>query len=113
MKHLLTQFQEFKHLLISSDVLTFISIPRLMLAFLSGYMKSIVDLWIYLSGYFISFIFPLLIFPIFILPCRRYQKKIYDEAKRLFTKPTKFQAKICLISYKESIMKLDGLKYFC
>ena len=89
MKHLLTQFQQFKHLLISSGVLVALSIPRLLLAFVPGCMKSTEDMWIYLAGYFVSFVPPLLVFPIFVLPSRLYRDEFHTEVKCLFNKITR------------------------
>ena len=65
-------------------LLVTLSVPRLMLAFLPGCMKSTDNLWIYLAGYFVSFVPPLLTFPIFVLPSRFYRKEFGEQVKRLF-----------------------------
>ncbi|CAF1244459.1 unnamed protein product [Adineta steineri] len=72
---LVIQIQQHKHLLISPCILIVLSIPRLIISFLSGCMKSIRNPWIYLIGYYISFIPPLLIIILFILPSKTYKKE--------------------------------------
>ncbi len=89
LQHLFKQLQQLKHLLISPCVLVLLSIPRLMLAFIPGCMKSTEDLWIYLAGFLISFVPPVLIFPIFVLPSRLYRKEFNNETKHLFKTITK------------------------
>jgi hypothetical protein len=84
LQHLYEQFHDFRHLLISPSVLVLLTVPRLMLAFLPGCMKTIDDLWIYLAGYFVSFVPPLLTFPIFVLPSRLYREQFTNQVKRLF-----------------------------
>ena len=85
-KHLRKQFHQFRHLLISPIILVLLSIPRLILAFLPGCMKSNEDLWIYLTGYFISFLPPLLTFPIFVLPSDFYKQEFVKQTTFLFNK---------------------------
>ncbi|CAF1033075.1 unnamed protein product [Adineta steineri] len=55
------------------------AIPRLIISFLSGCMKSARDAWFYLIGYFISFIPSMMSFVIFVLPSSMY-KKIFDQS---------------------------------
>jgi hypothetical protein len=73
-----------KHLLISPLILVSLAVPRLIISFLSGCMKSTRDSWFYLIGYFISFIPSMLTFFIFILPSKTYQKEFNQTIKRLF-----------------------------
>jgi hypothetical protein len=74
-EHLQEQFRHHKHLLISPIVLVLLSIPRVVITFVSGCMKSGRDPWLFLVGYFISFIPPLLTFIIFVLPSDMYKKE--------------------------------------
>jgi hypothetical protein len=73
-----------KHLLISTLILICLAIPRLIISFLSGCMKSTRESWFYLIGYFISFISPMLTFLIFILPSEMDQKEFNESIKRFF-----------------------------
>jgi hypothetical protein len=72
-EHLKEQFEEHKHLLISSSILVILALPRLIISFFSGCMKSARDPWVFLAAYFISFIPPVLIFFIFVIPSETYR----------------------------------------
>jgi hypothetical protein len=69
------QFQQHKHLFIGPVLLVILALPRLIISFVSKCMKSANDSWLYLLGYFISFIPPILTFIIFILPSKFYKKQ--------------------------------------
>ncbi|CAF5085403.1 unnamed protein product, partial [Rotaria sp. Silwood1] len=62
------QIQEHKHIIIAPIVLIILGIPRLIISFLSKCMNSTDDARLYLTGYFISSISPMLTFIIFVLP---------------------------------------------
>ena len=70
---LLKNIQKNKHLLIAPFVLIILAIPRLIISFLSTCMQSYEKSWLYLCGYFISFIPSMLTFIIFILPSKFYK----------------------------------------
>ncbi len=70
-QYLQEQFDKQKHL-----ILVLLAVPRLIISFLSGCMESVRDPWLFLFGYFISFLPPLLIPIIFILPSEIYTKGI-------------------------------------
>lgn len=74
-EHLKEQFYFHKDLIISPLVLILLVVPRLVISFISGCMKSSRDPWLYLIGYFISFIPPILTFIIFVLPSTMYMKE--------------------------------------
>ncbi|CAF1355312.1 unnamed protein product [Adineta steineri] len=79
------QIQEHKHLLISSISLIILAIPHLIISFVSGCMDSVNDPWLFLIGYFISFIPSILTFPVFIMPSTSYKQhflKTYERYKR-------------------------------
>ncbi|CAF4174696.1 unnamed protein product, partial [Adineta steineri] len=82
-KILYAQIQQNKHLLISPSVLILLSIPRLIISFLSGCMESIRTPWLYLTGYYISFIPPLLIIILFILPSKTYKEEFISIIKKI------------------------------
>jgi hypothetical protein len=81
---LIEQLQHHKHLLISPIILVFLAFPRLIISFLSGCMKSARNPWIYVIGYFISFIPPMLTFAVFVLPSETYKKQFKDSIKRFW-----------------------------
>ena len=73
-EHLFGQFNEHKQLIISPIILLILSLPRLVIALLSGCTKITRNPWLYLVGYFISFTPSMLIFIIFVLPSDLYRK---------------------------------------
>ncbi|CAF1558458.1 unnamed protein product, partial [Adineta ricciae] len=78
------EFLQHRHLIITSIVLVILAIPRLIFSFVFGCMKSISEPWLFLIGYFISFIPSMLTFIVFVLPSTTYKqhfKKICDRYK--------------------------------
>lgn len=73
------QILEYKHLLIGPMVLAAFAVPRLILTFISKCMKSMNDSWIYLIGYFLSFIPSMLTFLIFIAPSKFYKSTEFSS----------------------------------
>ena len=73
--HLTEQFHHHKHLLISSGLLIILALPRLIISFSFGCMKSARNPVIFLIGYFVSFIPPSLTFFIFIPNSEIYKKQ--------------------------------------
>ena len=69
------QYQEHKQILIAPIILILLALPRLVLVYIRTCMQSENDAWLYLCGYFISFIPPMLTFVIFILPSKVYKKE--------------------------------------
>jgi hypothetical protein len=82
-QYLREQFDKQKHLILSPIILVILAIPRLIISFLSGCMKSGRDPWLFLFGYFISFLPPLLIPIIFILPSEIYRKELQIVLKSM------------------------------
>ncbi|CAF0818066.1 unnamed protein product [Adineta steineri] len=82
-KHFHQQFNEHKHLVISPLILILLSLPRLVISFLPGCMKSFREPWLFLIGYFVPFIPPFLSCVIFILPSMMYRKEFLDALRRL------------------------------
>ncbi|UJR17411.1 hypothetical protein I4U23_004306 [Adineta vaga] len=78
-QHLYKQFLECKHILISPLVLIILSSPRLIISLMSSCIKSSRDPWLFLSGYFISFIPSMLVFIIFVLPSDLYKKEFKES----------------------------------
>jgi uncharacterized membrane protein (DUF485 family) len=69
------QFQQHKHLLTAPIVLVILALPRLIITFASKCMKSSNDSWLFLVGYFISFIPSMVTFVVFVVPSTFYMKE--------------------------------------
>ncbi|CAF4048530.1 unnamed protein product, partial [Adineta steineri] len=74
-QHIIEQLKQFKHLFISSFLLFILALPRLIIMFAAGCMKTNADSWLFLIGYFLSFVPPMLTFTIFVLPSVEYKQK--------------------------------------
>ena len=84
-QHLRDQYQENRHLLISPIVLILLAIPRLIITFVSKCMQSANDAWIFLIGYFIAFIPPMLTFLVFISPSKFYKQEFDKSIRQIRT----------------------------
>ena len=84
-EHLRKEFHQQKHLVISPLILVILSFPRLLVSILPGCMKSARDPWLYLVGYFVSFMPLLLTFVIFVWPSESYKKEFDTVVKRYLT----------------------------
>jgi hypothetical protein len=74
-QHLRNEFREHKNLILSPIGLVILALPRIILAFQLECMKSTREsVTFFLLGYFISFLPPLLLFIIFVLPSTVYRK---------------------------------------
>ena len=76
------QIQQHKNLLIAPVILVLLAIPRLVIAFLPGCMESYSDVWLFLMGYFMSFIPPTLLFFIFVIPSSAYREEFQKTIER-------------------------------
>ena len=76
------EIRQYKHLLIAPIILVILAIPRLIFSFASKCMKSADSSWLFLTGYFISFIPPMLTFIVFILPSKFYKKELRKTVNR-------------------------------
>ncbi|CAF1136461.1 unnamed protein product [Adineta steineri] len=57
-QHIIEQLKQFKRLFISSFLLFILALPRLIIMFAAGCMKTNADSWLFLIGYFLSFVPP-------------------------------------------------------
>ena len=80
-EHLWEQLKEHKNLIISPIILVILAVPRLIMSFLSGCTKVSQNAWLYLLGYFVSFIPSISIFFVFVLPSEFYRKQLKDSFK--------------------------------
>lgn len=69
------QFREHQHLLIAPVVLFLLALPRLILSYVTKCMNSTKDSWIFLGGYFISFIPSMITLFTFVLPSKCYRNE--------------------------------------
>jgi hypothetical protein len=81
-KILKEQIHQHKNLLIGPCVLVILGIPRLIILSASGCMKSTGDSWLFLLGYFISLIPPLLTFILFVLLSKTYRETFRQTIPR-------------------------------
>ncbi len=81
-EHFRSQFHQNKQLLIGPIVLVILALPRLIISFLSKCMKSTNDSWLFLTGYFISFIPSMLTFLVFIIPSKFYKKLFWKSIQK-------------------------------
>ena len=75
------QFQHHKHLLITPFLIVVLGLPRLIISVVSGCMKSTRISWLYLVGYLIAFIAPMLTFALFVLPSKLYKEE-FNQSMR-------------------------------
>ncbi|CAF3810618.1 unnamed protein product [Adineta steineri] len=80
-QHLFKQLIEHKQILIGPLALVILSLPRLIISLLSTCIKSSRNPWLYLVGYFVSFVPSMLMFIIFVLPSDLYSKEFKDAIK--------------------------------
>jgi hypothetical protein len=81
-QHLREQLNEHKQLVISPLIFVVLSLPRLIISLLSGCVKSSRNPWLYLSGYFISFIPSVIVFAAFVLPSALYKKQFKESLNK-------------------------------
>jgi len=90
------QIHQHKHLLIAPLVLILLAVPRLILTYLSKCMESDDDIWLYLVGYFISFLPSMMSFLVFVMPSKFYKKefrKSVDQFRKVLRRPFKLTVK--------------------
>ncbi|CAF0864860.1 unnamed protein product [Adineta steineri] len=81
-QHLKKQLNHHKHLILSSILLIILAVPRLIISFLPNCMKSPKEYKLFLAGYFVSFIPPILHFFIFVLTSEIYKKEFETLSRR-------------------------------
>ncbi|CAF3390101.1 unnamed protein product [Rotaria sp. Silwood2] len=76
------EIKRHKHILIAPCVLIILALPRLIISLLSRCMESARDPWLFLAGFYVSFLPSLLIIVVFVLPSEKYK----DEFLRILRK---------------------------
>lgn len=85
-QNLFQQLREHKHLLAAPFVLIILAVPRLIITFFTSCMETAHERWLYLLGYFLSFIPTTLIFIIFVLPSKKNKKEFQTNFQELLRK---------------------------
>lgn len=86
-EHLRLQLQQHKHRLIASCVLVLLVLPRLIISFISGCMKSTRNSWLFLFGYLVSFLPSIMTVIVYVLPSKTYKDEfniVADQTTRRF-----------------------------
>jgi hypothetical protein len=83
---IIREVRQHSHLFTSSIILIILALPRLIMSFVSGCMKSIDDYELFLAGYFISFIPSTLTFIVFVLPSKTYKDEFWKSIKQYRTR---------------------------
>jgi hypothetical protein len=73
-KQFKNKLKQHKHLLISPIILIILSLPRLIISFTLDCKKSSEYFWLYLIGYFVSFMPSVFVFIVFVLPSAVFRK---------------------------------------
>lgn len=81
-EHLREQFSQHKQLIISPLILVVLASPRLVTSLLSECFDANHYSWLFLSGYFISFIPSILVFIVFVIPSDLYWKTFQKSLVR-------------------------------
>ncbi|CAF3237514.1 unnamed protein product [Rotaria sp. Silwood2] len=80
------QIRRHRHLFAAPVLLVILALPRLIISYVSKCMKSTNEAWLFLIGYFISFIPPMLTFVVFILPSKFYKTQFRKSVVAYRTK---------------------------
>ncbi|CAF1663926.1 unnamed protein product, partial [Adineta ricciae] len=83
-EHLKLQFNEHKHHFIASFTFVLLGLPRLIISFISGCMKSPKNSWLFLTGYFLSFLPSMMTFVVYVLPSKTYKDEFDNLLRKQF-----------------------------
>ncbi|CAF1379996.1 unnamed protein product [Rotaria sordida] len=107
MEHFRLKLKQNKHIIIAPSVLLLLSLPRLIISFTSGCMRSPSQSWQYLIGYFLSFIPSVLILFLFILPSEAWGQHVeYDKINVIFHIPNEDEVDFAC-EFVETFMYLE------
>ncbi|CAF4466835.1 unnamed protein product, partial [Rotaria sp. Silwood2] len=85
-QHFRLKLKQHKNIIIAPSILLVLGLPRLIISFTSGYMRSPRQSWLYLIGYFVSFIPSMSTFFVFILPLKNYKRE-FDKTIQRWIRP--------------------------
>ncbi|CAF2548734.1 unnamed protein product [Rotaria sp. Silwood2] len=80
------KLKQHKNIIIAPSILLILGLPRLIISFTSGCMRSPRQSWLYLIGYFASFIPSMSTFFVFILPSKNYKRE-FDKTVQRWIRP--------------------------
>ena len=80
--HLRQQVREHRHLIVGPIILAALSVPRVIISLIADCVKASRSSWLYLFGYFISFIPAVLVFTVFVFPSPLYRRE-FSKATRV------------------------------
>ncbi|CAF2884864.1 unnamed protein product [Rotaria sp. Silwood2] len=86
MQHFQSKLNQHKHIIIAPSILLLLGLPRLITSFILECMRSPRQSWLYLIGYFLSFIPSMLTLFVFVLPSETY-KSALDKAIQRWIRP--------------------------
>ncbi|CAF2543175.1 unnamed protein product [Rotaria sp. Silwood2] len=75
-QHIQAKLKQYKHIIIAPTILFLLGLPRLIISFAVGCMRSPRQSWLYLIGYFVSFIPSMLTLFVFVLPSKTYRNEL-------------------------------------
>ncbi|CAF3966094.1 unnamed protein product [Rotaria sp. Silwood1] len=81
-QHLQSKLKQHKKIIIVPIIFLLLSVPRLIISFILECMRSPHQSWLYLIGYFLSFIPSMLILFVFILPSKTYKNELDKSIQR-------------------------------
>ncbi|CAF3131371.1 unnamed protein product [Rotaria sp. Silwood2] len=85
-QHFRLKLKQHKNIIIAPSILLVLGLPRLIISFTSGCMRSPRQSWLYLIGYFVSFIPSMSTFFVFILPSKNYKSE-FDKIIQRWIRP--------------------------
>ncbi|CAF2989021.1 unnamed protein product [Rotaria sp. Silwood2] len=85
-QHVRLILKKHKNIIIAPSILFVLGLPRLIISFTSGCMRSPRQSWLYLIGYFVSFIPSMSTFFVFILPSKNYKSE-FDKIIQRWIRP--------------------------
>ena len=80
-KRLRAELKEHRHLIVSPLVLAILSLPRVIISLIPSCVKANRNPWLYLSGYFISFIPSVVVFVVFVVPSPLYRQEFVKSGR--------------------------------
>ncbi|CAF3768242.1 unnamed protein product [Rotaria sp. Silwood1] len=82
-EHFKLQLKQHKHRLLASFILLLLALPRLIISFINGCMKSPRNSWLYLFTYLISFLPSIITFIVYVLPSKLYKNEFNTSIQQI------------------------------
>ena len=81
-QHLQNQLQKHSRIVTAPFLFVILSLPHLIISFASGCMQSTTNSWLFVTGYFIPFIPPIITLLVFVFPSKLYKEELIKSIKR-------------------------------